>query len=65
LQAEAWEGDDHTLNRAGALVLWFIAANDVADATVVDGVRTRPVWGRFFWFVRARSDRRRDLRTGF
>ena len=42
--------------RAGALVLWFVAANNVADATVVNGVRARPVWGQFFWFVQARSD---------
>ena len=49
----------------GALVFWFVAANDVADTAVVDGVRACPVWGQFFWFVRARSDKRRDLRTDF
>ena len=50
---------------ASALVLWFVAVRDVTDDAVVDGVRVRPVWGRFFWFVRRRGDDRMYLRTDF
>ena len=39
---------DFERRRAGALAFWFVAANDVPDAAVVDGVRVRPVWGQFF-----------------
>ena len=41
---------------ANALVLWFVAVHNVTDAAVVVGVHVRPVWGRFFWFVRRRGD---------
>ena len=46
-------------------MLWFVAANDVAGASVVNGIRARRMWGRFFWLVRRRGNDWRDLRTNF
>ena len=49
----------------GAPMLWFVAVYNVAGAAVVGGVRTRPVWGQFFWFVRRKENDWMDLHTDF
>ena len=46
-------------------MLWFVAANNVAGASVVNGIHTRPMWGQFFWFVWQRGNDQRDLCTNF
>jgi hypothetical protein len=48
---------------AGALVLWFVAVHEVTNAAVVDSVRARPMWERFFWYVWVRCGARRDITT--